>query len=240
MARPVEAAAGSRPGAAPAAELRRLRRAARALYRGAPVADRLFVRGRLAILPLRDLLAYFPSEGLVLDVGCGRGVLANVLAAACPRLRIHGVELDARAVAVARATVRGRTNLTFEVADALALPARETYDAVAFIDVLHHLPRETHRRVLEGVRPLLRSGGTLIVKEIDLRPRWKYLWNFVHDLVVTRGQPLACRAAADLMGLVREAGYARVALHAIRSPFPYPHYAVTAVPDGGARDGSDP
>lgn len=239
MAHPVEAGAPARPGVPPAADLRRLRRSVRALYRGAPARDRFLARARLAILPLADLLPCLPAQGRVLDVGCGRGVVAHLLVAAHPGLRVHGVDTDSRAVAVARATARARPHLVFEVGDALALPARGAYDAVAFIDVLHHLPRESHGRVLAAARPLLRPGGALIVKEIDVRPRWKYLWNYVHDLVVALGRP-ACRSAADLMELVRGAGYARVALRPLRSPFPYPHYAVTAVAEDGAGDGSPP
>lgn len=221
-------------------DYRALKRAVRGLYGGAAMGDRAFVRARLAILPLRDLLPLFPREGRVLDLGCGRGVLANLLALARPRLRVLGMDVDPLVIAVARRTARGRANVAFEVGDALALPARGDYDAVACVDLLHHLPGEAHAGVLQGMRSLLRPGGALIVKEIDVRPRWKYLWNCLHDAVVARGARPACRASAALVRMVAEAGYANATLHHIHSVYPYPHYAVTARLGAAAHNGGNP
>ena len=212
----------------------------RDLYKGLSPGDRFFVWARLAVLPLRDLFALVPSQGRVLDVGCGRGVTANALALARPRLHILGVDLDPHLIAVARRSIRGRENVAFALGNALALPERGDFDAVICIDLIHHLPGETHRGFLEGVRALLRPGGALVLKEIDRRPRWKYLWNYLHDMVVTRGQPIACRANADLVRLVKEAGYRDVAYHAMRAAAPYPQYAVTARPGDGSRNRGEP
>ncbi|MBI2371643.1 MAG: hypothetical protein HYV08_15670, partial [Deltaproteobacteria bacterium] len=57
----------------------------RALFRRYPhlcLWQRLFMASRLLILPLRALDAALPRAGRILDLGSGRGVLANWLSLA--------------------------------------------------------------------------------------------------------------------------------------------------------------
>ncbi len=93
----------------------------------------------------------------VLDVGCGAGALATVLAGHAGR--VDAVDRSPEMVALARARVPAGVHVTAADVLDLALP-RGGYDAVVSVSVLHHLPLEQSLRVLaDAVRP----GGVLAV-----------------------------------------------------------------------------
>ncbi|EOD28908.1 hypothetical protein EMIHUDRAFT_442881 [Emiliania huxleyi CCMP1516] len=65
------------------------------------------------------------AEPLVIDLGCGKGDFALLLAAAMPQLCVLGIDANADAVTYAseRALAAGLTNTCFRVADAASLEA---------------------------------------------------------------------------------------------------------------------
>jgi SAM-dependent methyltransferase len=91
----------------------------------------------------------------VLEVGCGAGGLAAVLAGRADT--VDAVDRSPEMVALARARVPG--NVRVVQADLLDLPLPAGgYDAVVSVAVLHHVPLEPALRALsEAVRP----GGVL-------------------------------------------------------------------------------
>lgn len=126
----------------PAADLAELNRLIEA-RRSDPAADRAFydTSSQPALLPIlhsqryeyyervgtlvAQRLADLPS-GLVLDFGCGPGILASFYARCCPHLRLVGVDRSPVSVETARARAAElkSANLRFEVGDCPdALPA---------------------------------------------------------------------------------------------------------------------
>ena len=88
----------------------------------------------------RFLLGRLPARcRLALDVGCGTGAFARLLAGRCER--VVAIDLAARMVEVARARSTGQRNVDYLVADAAAWPFhRGRFDCVASIAAAHHLP----------------------------------------------------------------------------------------------------
>lgn len=91
---------------------------------------------------------------LVLDVGCGRGYLAQVLPA-----EVDGIELDAERAEEARGRCRRVHDLS---ADDPELPERlgGPYDALVFIDALEHFPDPSV--VLRNLLPTLAPGAAVV------------------------------------------------------------------------------
>lgn len=111
------------------------------------------------------------AEGLrpgwrVLDVGCGHGRHAAVLAAR--GLRVVGVDLSSRLLGIARNASRGWRSPhspAWIEADASALPLRSgSVDACLCIAVVHHLPTAPDRlAALTEIRRTLVPGGEVFL-----------------------------------------------------------------------------
>ena len=142
-------------------------------YRRAPLVARLFVHGRAFLSDLAFVERYVPRHGFIVDVGCGHGLFANVLAEASAARRVLGIDVDERKIATARSTVEGRPEIRFEVGDAIAT-APPRCDAVTIVDVLYLLPFEAQERVLRNAAAALLEGRPLVVKaqERSLSPRF--------------------------------------------------------------------
>jgi len=95
---------------------------------------------------------------LVLDVGCGMGRFAEV--ATRWGARVIGVDLSAAAEVAAR-NLADRDFIAFQ-ADVFALPfARESFDVIYSIGVLHHTP--DCEAAVKSLERYLKPGGLLVV-----------------------------------------------------------------------------
>ncbi|MDQ0746524.1 SAM-dependent methyltransferase [Streptomyces africanus] len=142
----------------------------------------------------RWILRQLPGRvGSALDVGCGSGDLARLLAGRAER--VHGVDADPAIIARARELTPTAVPVTYTVADAPAgLPAGP-YDVVTCVAALHHLP---FTEALEAFRDRLAPGGTLVIVGVarELTPVDRLLslasvpLNIVMALLKTRGRPV--------------------------------------------------
>jgi SAM-dependent methyltransferase len=138
-----------------------------ARYAGAGRFARGFARGKLKRDPVYAAVVLdrvLPEDGLLVDLGCGRGLLLAALAAAGSRLRLTGVERRPRAAAVARAALGARAAIVTADLASYAVPP---CDAVALLDVLHYLDRATQDDLLARAARALRPGGVLVAREAD-------------------------------------------------------------------------
>ena len=164
-------------------------RLARQLYTtGAPVM-RAMQHHRPRISPFQLLVQAVPPGSRVLDIGCGGGLFLGLLAGSGRIRRGTGIDTSAPAIAVANEmTARLPTGhgVRFEARSAALPLPNEGYDVVTLLDVMHHIPPEHQRGVLEQALQRVEPGGLLIYKDMALRPRWRALANRLHDLLIAR------------------------------------------------------
>jgi 2-polyprenyl-3-methyl-5-hydroxy-6-metoxy-1,4-benzoquinol methylase len=164
-------------------------------YRAAPLGDRVHVVVRWLTCPFPLIVDALPTEGRVLEVGCGHGLFSAYLALRQTRLQVHGVDIDEEKIAVAAgsALTAGR-RLDFAVAISGSVPAGP-WDAVVLVDVLYLLDEAAQRALLESCAAVLAPGGVLVVKDMATTPRWKARWNATQEalsvrvLKITAGSP---------------------------------------------------
>jgi 2-polyprenyl-6-hydroxyphenyl methylase/3-demethylubiquinone-9 3-methyltransferase len=207
-----------------AARPRNLLRRTLALYDNSPRADRLFVRARAALSDLAALERHAPRDGAILDLGCGHGLVSNLLALGSPARDVTGIDIDAEKVAAAQRTVGARTNVRFLIADATTFIGGP-YAAITVADVFYLIPPEGQRDLLAACARMLAPDGVLIWKSQVRRPRWKYAltrgqeW-LMTTLGPTQGHGLYFLDTDESLDALRDAGLRAVAL-TMRSWRPY-------------------
>jgi SAM-dependent methyltransferase len=116
-----------------------------------------------AVRRITRMLPRFALTGAerVLDVGCGNGVLADVIAGRVAEyvgVDFSPVFIDA---ARARAGAAGLRNARFECADVVRFCAdrRQEFDAAFALDVAEHIYDDELGAICQAVRASLRAGG---------------------------------------------------------------------------------
>ena len=111
------------------------------------------------LAPLFAEFAGVPREGRLLDVGCGTGVLVQLLAHATDRLAIVGVDCSGPFIEYARSRFTG-PRFSFDVGDAMALPYPDaTFDCALSLLVFQFIPQPL--RAAQEMRRVTLPGGTL-------------------------------------------------------------------------------
>lgn len=134
------------------------------------------------------------ARGRVLDVGCGPGHVALLLATLRPALEIVGVDLSRRMLRIAeehRAVSPHGARVRFELGDAKRLPYPDAaFDTVCSNTILHHIPDPVP--FLRECGRVLAPGGALLIRDL-FRPADAA----AADALVTRhaaGEPPRARA----------------------------------------------
>jgi 2-polyprenyl-3-methyl-5-hydroxy-6-metoxy-1,4-benzoquinol methylase len=192
---------------------------------------------RARTCPFGALDERVPSGARVLDVGCGHGLLSVTLALGAPGRRVTGVDIDRDKLPFARqaAANAGLDNVDFEAVDPEWQPDGE-WDAIVIADVLYLMGADVAASLLKRLAGGLAEGGVLLVKEIDVRPAWKYRLAQLQELVATKVARITEGGAVDFLppaaiaAAMSDAGLAveHVALHHRRV---HPHHLVVGRKD---------
>jgi 2-polyprenyl-6-hydroxyphenyl methylase/3-demethylubiquinone-9 3-methyltransferase len=204
------------------------------LYAGQGLGVRLHTRIRAFTCPMQEVVARAPADGRLLEVGCGHGLFANECALRNARLDVLGIDPAPAKVLAASGSVGARGNVRFREGRIETL-GEDGFDCVAVIDVLYLVPRGEWGGFLEACRGALRAGGRLLLKEIDVRPRWKFYRLVLQEtlsvrlLGITQGGGFAFAGPDEMSGRLRAAGFRDVSVTDLARGYLTPHVLYEAV-----------
>jgi len=147
---------------------------------------------------------------LVLDVGCGTGVLTRLAGDVVgPSGCVIGIDPSPGMIAVARrqaASTGSRAGFRLAAIEELLYPDR-SFDVVLSSFMLHHLPPEVKRTGLSEVYRVLKDGGRLLAVDMD-RPANALWWLVFWPLLLTSSA--APNLRGEIPSYLRKAGFAPV------------------------------
>ena len=175
-----------------------------------------------------EVLSRAPESGRLLEVGCGHGLFSNACALRSPGLQVLGIDPAPAKIRAAGSSVDGRANVRFQEGRVETLRERG-FDCVAILDVLYLVPRGEWGAFLAGCRDALRQGGRLLLKEVDVRPRWKFRRCVLQETVsvrlfgLTLGGEFAFAGRDEMREVLQAAGFRDVSITDLGRGYLTPH-----------------
>lgn len=162
-----------------------------------------------------------PPEGLVLHLGCGRGILLALLATArtldmtpggsgAARPRLCGFESSVTDAEFARAALGSEAEIVVGDWGGEDLPACRI---AILLDVLLYLGKEEQDTLLTRMAAALEPGGILIIREADAAAGWRFATTKLAERLraLSRGdwrQPCGFRGATEWQEKLASLGFA--------------------------------
>jgi ubiquinone/menaquinone biosynthesis C-methylase UbiE len=143
----------------------------------------------------------------VLDVGCGTGYFARMLAHTVGSDGlVVGIDASPEMIHYASDKAGRARNCHFQLgtAESLSFPA-ENFDVVVSSLFMHHLPADLQVTALREMRRVLRPGGTLLIAEARV-PR-AFGWQL---LARVHGYDRMAQAVAELERMIAEVNFEQV------------------------------
>ncbi|HEY2624939.1 MAG TPA: class I SAM-dependent methyltransferase [Dyella sp.] len=197
--------------------------------------QRGYVRGKLATDPVyaaaAELIAVHPLP--LLDIGCGIGLLGQYLHAQGCVPEYIGIDHDPRKIdAGLRALRRAGIDHSLQLRCGDGATAQTLRGHVALLDVLHYLPEERQRAVVEHAVRHLAPDGMLIVRNVLRESNWRYQVTRVAEFFLRVSGWMRVGAqhypSADELRALLEAAGLEVTIRPLHGHMPYNNYLLVA------------
>ena len=210
---------------------RKLLGLATAPYRTTGFFNYHWARGKLGHDPIFPALieqSIFPDGARVLDLGCGRGLLAAWFLAAeqlaakggwkeevhpPKHLQFRGVELMAREADCGNRALQPIHGNRVELngGDMRQADLSNT-DVIAILDVLHYIPLAEQDQMLDHIRAALDTGGLFVIRVGDASSGVRFAVSQAVDFVISFAQGhrlgrMWCRPLADWISALEVRGF---------------------------------
>jgi cyclopropane fatty-acyl-phospholipid synthase-like methyltransferase len=194
----------------------------------ASFTDKLKITYRPYICPFDKILSLIKLGDSVVDIGCGSGQLALLMAEFTQAGKITGIEISETLISNARTLLAKYESVPhhFEVFDGSTFPEIIKNGSIYFmVDVLHHVPKNVQISFLEKLYALMPSGSRLVLKDINGASPFVF-FNKLHDLVFARevGNEFSLAKAKETLTNI---GFS-IEQFNTQQLYVYPHYTIVA------------
>lgn len=176
------------------------------LYKGLSPKELFYIRVRWMMSPIAPIEKMAPGDGMIYDIGCGAGLLSNLLAVNSKKRDVVGIDLSEEKIGIAKKSLDARGNIRFERGDALQMNFGPAHTIVT-CDILHHLSFLEQKIFLKRAYDFLYKDGLMLIQDIDKKPFLKYFFALTVDKIFNRMAKTYYRSSQDMYGLLTEAGF---------------------------------
>lgn len=186
--------------------------------------ERFHILSRLKLCPWERIIDNVPKGRILIDIGCGHGLFANLLDLRGNFEQIIGVDPATAKIAVAQRSQNNKVQFFSEKYEDIHYAA----DIVTIMDVLYLVPHNIQEELLKSIYARLPSGGYLIIKDNVTTPRWKFLIGYLEELIMVRllgatfGSNFYFRSVIAWKKLLSSMGF-KVKSIDLQKGYPYPH-----------------
>ncbi len=167
------------------------------------------------VLPVLDRMRLAPADN-VLDIGCGTGWLARLIAEQVPEGRVVGLDISDEMIRRARRNYDELENAIFVVGEAGEIPwDAQFFDKVVSVESAYYWPDPA--RAMREIFRVLRDAGSawLLINLYQENPH-------AHQWIAQLPMPVQLLSAEQWAAHFHNAGFAEVAWERIPDPTPVP------------------
>lgn len=210
---------------------KRLLDQATAPYRPTGHFNYRWARGKLYHDPIFSALVespILPDNARILDLGCGRGLLAAWLLAAeqlaqqgdwpsetppPKNLSFRGVELMAQEAECGNQALQPIHGKRVQLSGGdMRTADMSNTDVIAILDVLHYVPYAEQDRILDTIRAALDAGGIFVTRVGDAHEGWRFKFSQIVDLCMSYAQghrleQMWCRPLTEWIAALEARGF---------------------------------
>lgn len=169
-------------------------------YKSANLIQKTYLFLRILILPIDKIINEIPFKNIkndqkikILDIGCGYGInLITIYEYFNFKNKKNfyglGIDINKKRICFLDNIRKNKKikNLKFLDLNLIDNNINQKFNIVMLIDVLHHLEKKQQDIMLNKIKNLLENDGFLIIKEINDKPLFKFLFNYFHDYFVNK------------------------------------------------------
>jgi 2-polyprenyl-3-methyl-5-hydroxy-6-metoxy-1,4-benzoquinol methylase len=139
---------------------------------------RAFLKIRWSVTPFFEMVKEVPQGGRILDLGCGHGMFALLMAMRDSSCEVYGVDHESARIEVANST-KDRLKNTHFVLGSLVEIEKDSFPingewknlapfkTITLIDVMHYFPFDHQMAILKKCFSWMEPGGTLLIREVN-------------------------------------------------------------------------
>lgn len=199
-------------------------------YKASLLEDKLKIMLRLlfCVEPITKVIsAHLPKHGLIVDLGCGYGIISNLITSSCSQRKVIAIDLSSHRINVAK--LSQNENVAFINSDIRKFDVPYC-DCILMIDILCMVPFSDQLKILSRCYERLNQNGVMIIKDTCKSPRWKYVYTrfeeSIKSLLGIYGKEVGknsmfCWDSQKMASFLEKLGF-RVQMIPLKTILPYP------------------
>jgi len=167
---------------------------------------RFYAWVREQLCPFFRIEEFIPKTGQIIDIGCGYGLMANILTLMGPERQVMGIDKAEYRINKAKLTAADHQRSSFICQDIRTVSLKNC-QGITMVDFLHHIPFTLQEEILAKIPELLGESGVLVIKEFADKPRWKYWATLLFEAVFYPKDLLTYRPIAEWQKMLENLGF---------------------------------